>query len=558
MSLRTRMPPPLLIPPLSVPPLRIRPLRIRPLPIPAFRRTALLLAALLAAASFLSAQTQQAPTTLTVTTRLVLLDTTVVDAQGKPVLGLTARDFAVYEDGVQQKIATFDIPGAHTLPAGETRATIFNAADPAPFGNSPVNLLVLDEVNTHFGDIAYGKHSLELYLRARPDTLAQPTALLVVHDSRFEQLVPFTLDRDKLLAALHAHVPEQAWQLEQSNSVGEGVGVRLDLSLSALEQIVQYAARIPGHKNLVWVGVGFPSVDPAALTPGTDRALKHMLQHVSDTLLDARASLYAVDPTSTLPTVTEITNPVQLEFAQATDGGRLHLDPFDHTLDFDRLAPVTGGRVFRGLNDIDREVNESIVTGSAYYTLGYRPRGDSSQPGQFRKIKVVCLRPGLTATTHDGYYTSASATTLATDTIGYDLNNAATASVPFNAIAFTVDKGDSANTADTTNPAATGAYTLHVRSADLDWHTRDEASTATVQVLVVALGAKGKILAHSLHNETATATAGTDTHASGQRVRFTAGLAPTAKTEAKVVTLRFVVRDSFTGHMGTVDLPARP
>ena len=513
---------------------------------PSFRPIPSLLIGALLACPPLTAGAQQAPTTLTVTTRLVLLDTTVTDAQGKPVLGLTPKDFAVYEDGVQQKIATFDTPDLHTLPATDTRATIFNAADPAPFGNSPVNLLVLDEVNTHFTDIAYGKHSLELYLRARPATLAQPTALLVVHDSRFEQLVPFTLDREKLLAALHAHVPEQAWQLEQSESVGEGVGVRLDLSLSALEQIVQYAARIPGHKNLVWVGAGFPSVDPAALTPGTDRALRHMLQHVSDTLLDARASLYAVDPTSTLPTVTEITNPVQLEFAQATDGGRLHIDPFDHTLDFDRLGPVTGGRILRGLNDVDREVNDSIVSGSSYYTLGYHPTGNSTEPGKFRKIKIVCLRPGLTATTHDGYYTTAPAATLAADTIGYDLNNAATASIPFNAIAFTVDS---------TTP---GDYTLHVRSADLDWHPRDDAPTATVQVLVVALGAKGKILAHTLHNETASAAPGTDTRAAGQRVRFSTTLPPDPKTDLKAVTLRFIVRDSFTGHMGTLDLPAHP
>ncbi len=78
-----------------------------------------------------------------------------------------------------------------------------------------------------------------------------------------------------------------------------------------------------------------------------------MLQHVSDVLLDTCATLYAVDPTSTPPTVTEITDPTQLEFAQATDGGRRNLDPFDKSLDFDRLGPVTGGRVMRGLNDVD-------------------------------------------------------------------------------------------------------------------------------------------------------------------------------------------------------------
>ncbi len=270
-----------------------------------------------------------------------------------------------------------------------------------------------------------------------------------------------------------------------------------------------------------------------------------MLQHVSDVLLDTRATLYAVDPTSTLPTVTEITDPTQLEFAQATDGGRRNLDTFDKSLDFDRLGPVTGGRVMRGLNDVDRQVNESMVEGSTYYTLGYRPTGKSDQPGRFRKIKVVCLRPGLTATTHDGYYTSASDVTLASDTVGYDLNNAATASISFNSIAFTAEA------------SAPGAYTLHIRSADLDWHLAAggaEGQAATVQVLLVALDARGKILAHTLHSETATALPGTDTHVAAQRVRFAATLGP----NAKATILRFVLRDQRTGHMGTVDLPAQP
>ena len=197
------------------------------------------------------------------------------------------------------------------------------------------------------------------------------------------------------------------------------------------------------------------------------------------------------------------------------------------------------------MNDVDRIVNESIVDGSTYYTLGYRPTSNSTEAGKFRKIKVVCLRPGLTATTHDGYYTSASTATLATDTIGYDLNNAATASIPFNGIAFTVDS------------AEPGSFTLHVRSSDLDWHHAPGgagAQSATVQVLVVALNAKQRILTHTLHNETATAPLDTDTHAATQRVRFSTKL----ETNPKATTLRFVVRDQLTGHMGTFDLPIHP
>ncbi len=489
--------------------------------------------------------------TLTLSTRLVLLDTAVTDPQGKPVLGLTAKDFQVFEDKTEQRIISFDTPVNHTLPPTSTIQTVFDPANPTPFAQSPVNLLVLDEVNTHFSDTAYGVHSLIEYLRARPATLAQPTAVLAVHDSHFDQLADFTLDRDHLIAVLKAHVPEQAWQLEQSMSAGEGVGVRLDLSLSALEQIVQHTARIPGHKNIIWVGAGFPSVDPAALTLGTNLALQHMLQHVTDVLLDARASLYAIDPTTTLPTNTEITDPIQLAFASAAGGGARMLDPFDRTLDFDRLGPVTGGRVIRGNNGIANLVDQAVTTGSLYYTIGYRPTNASLEPGKFRKIRIVCLRPGLTATTHDGYYTSDSPTSLTADTIGYDLNNAVTAAIPFLAIAFTADPTPA-------RPAAPGDFTLHARASDLTWrHTPgDPDQKSTVEVLIAALTDKNKILAHTLNTETATTPVTTDTRSPDQRVRFATTLPN--PLPPKTTHLRLVIRDQSTGRMGTLDLPLHP
>jgi len=52
---------------------------------------------------------------LTVNARLVVLDVVVTDASGKPVDGLTRKDFEVYEDNQQQRIRSFESPSAHTL-----------------------------------------------------------------------------------------------------------------------------------------------------------------------------------------------------------------------------------------------------------------------------------------------------------------------------------------------------------------------------------------------------------------------------------------------------------
>ena len=56
-----------------------------------------------------AAQDRQAPTpTLRMHVRLVDVLTSVTDANGAPIGGLGAGDFAVFDNGVQQKITVFE------------------------------------------------------------------------------------------------------------------------------------------------------------------------------------------------------------------------------------------------------------------------------------------------------------------------------------------------------------------------------------------------------------------------------------------------------------------
>ena len=55
-------------------------------------------------------------------TAAVLVDVVVRDKKGKPVSGLTAEDFQVFEDGVPQKIISCDAAGL-LAPMAQTRPT---------------------------------------------------------------------------------------------------------------------------------------------------------------------------------------------------------------------------------------------------------------------------------------------------------------------------------------------------------------------------------------------------------------------------------------------------
>jgi len=487
--------------------------------------------------------------TLKVNARLVVLDVVVTGKTGRPVDGLTTRDFQVFEDGQLQQIRSLELPSGHSLPPASVSAgasVVYDPAQPENFGQSPVDILVLDQLNTHFADSSFARRCLRDYLASQPALLALPTTLLSVEDNRFRQLQTLTRDRDSLLHALAAAPTEYPWTLEVNGKTDHGPIERLDQSLRALEEITQSYARIPGRKNLIWVGGGFPSLDPEALDGGDLQEVKDTLRHVTGVLLDTRITLYAVDPSSSAPGMTEITDASQMAFVQAAgDSVGSNVDPFNSSQDFDKLGPVTGGRVVHGMNDIARQIASSVDLGSSYYTISYTPSSTGEAASKYRKISVVCLRAGLTATTRSGYYSGQTEQEKAAASAAYDLTTAAEGAMPLNGIRVTVER-------DSSPSAPPATYIVRAGVANLSWKPRpDGSATASVYVMAVSLNAKDKMIGHTLHAMAAIAKPETDL---SDAVR-TADFYFTASPAPKSATLRFIVRDSVTGRMGSFDLP---
>src|ERR1700722_16851192 len=156
--------------------------RFLPAANPAFYLTTLFATLLVTAAG---AQTAPAGggdvTTLKVNSRIVVLDITVTDKQGGLVNNMTPRDFTVLEDKPPQPIRSFESPIADAMPeaaSGQPVSLVLSAADLPKIGTSPVTILVLDELNTRFEDMSYGRNQLIKYLQAQGPVLAEPTALL--------------------------------------------------------------------------------------------------------------------------------------------------------------------------------------------------------------------------------------------------------------------------------------------------------------------------------------------------------------------------------------------
>ncbi len=200
----------------------------------------------LVAANGSQAQDQPAPQAtpaLQINSNLVILDVTVLDKKGKPaVKGLTRDDFTISEDKAPQRIFSFEAPDAHILKRG---------AREDGEGKAPVTVLVLDLLNSSFEEIAYFRHEVKSWLISHPSQLPAPAELLAIRDPSLEMLQGSTRSRDDLVYALD-HLPAV---LPFKYSRPAFFWDRFAQSMDALQQVA-LQNRLPGRKNVIWVGRG--------------------------------------------------------------------------------------------------------------------------------------------------------------------------------------------------------------------------------------------------------------------------------------------------------------
>ena len=130
------------------------------------------------------------------------------------------------------------------------------------------------------------------------------------------------------------------------------------------------------------------------------------------------------------------------------------------------------------------------------------------------------------------------------ETASYDLSVAAESSVPLNGLRVTAAPRESPET-------TTSTFIVRVGAADLVWKPADDGtSMASVYIMAASMDAKNKMIGHVTQAMKATAKSGTDLHAASHFADFIV----VAPTNSKAKSLRFVVRDSASGKMGSADV----
>jgi VWFA-related protein len=265
---------------------------------------------------------------------LVLVDVVVTD-QGKPVQGLTAGRFHIFENGKQQHITTFEehrsadveqVGQIPSLPPG------VYSNYPQFAVNSAASVLLLDALNTPVSDQAYVRQQMLAYLRRIP-----PGTRLAVFTlaSRLRMIEGFTTDAAAIQAAIAGGkgtprqsdvlvTPQEQDDLNDTATSMSGIDsgamqqfiadtqsfqtdLRINMTLDALAQLGRYLSAIPGRKNLIWFSGSFPlQIDPDASAAPTSpaspldpfspmRNYSGQVKQTDSLLSAARVAVYPVD-----------------------------------------------------------------------------------------------------------------------------------------------------------------------------------------------------------------------------------------------------------------------
>ncbi len=340
----------------------------------------------------------------------VVVDVVVTDSNGKPIEGLTQKDFSVSEDGKPQEILSFDEYSLDSKPGYFKKLppmppnTFVNIASAPERG--PLYVLLLDLRNTEQVDQPYARLQLLKFIKNKPE--GTRFAAFVLSDG-LHLVQGFTADRDQLYATLDpshakAHVP-RIFLLQRNYGMGDAVAMT-----NIFKQIAMYLDGLPGRKNIIWFSGQFP----LDLFPHNDDRPDERADSTEalDALARSESSIYPVSVTGVDPyPAGRLTGsaPVQGTMAGVPGGPSGTSTPvstsgasfqsqtmaaanvgdsiYDNQNIADVVAEMTGGRAYYSRNDLKDVLEEATERGANYYTLTYSP-SNTDFNGKLRNIRV--------------------------------------------------------------------------------------------------------------------------------------------------------------------------
>ena len=363
-------------------------------------------------------------------TRLIIETVTVKDNQGRAIEGLTAKDFAITEDGVPQEIAfvefqRLDSTSALTPPTASASAQSTAAdkpVDKAPAQITPADKPVQAQISaTTPGDIRYrDKRLIVLYFdmtamggadQMRAFAAAQKflgamdgsvlMAIMAFQGGAVRVKTDFTDDRarleEQILRLIYGDdldgdglpdTPETGTAFGQDDY--EFNVFNTDRQLSALQTAMSMLRPLPERKSLVYFSSGLR-------LNGTDNHAQ--LRATTNAALRANVSIHAIDARGLVAQAPlgDASRPspggMQMFTGQAAMTTAANFQRSQDTLY--ALSKDTGGNPMFDYNDLSLGITRAAESMTSYYIIGYYSTHTAAD-GRFRRVRVS-LANGMAA-----------------------------------------------------------------------------------------------------------------------------------------------------------------
>jgi VWFA-related protein len=359
------------------------------------------------------------------TTQLVVETVIVKDKNGKPIAGLTAKDFVVTEDGVAQEIKFFEhqkldgVVSVSAIAATQRivpvpRLTRTQIAVDVQYRDRRLLALYFDLTSMPVPDQIRAYEAAKTFIRSQM-TSVDLMAVMAFEGGAVQVFQDFTADRAKLLSVIETMiVGEDENAPRDSNDpnkadTGAAFGQNdsefniffTDRQLAALQTAASMLGRLNEKKSLVYFASGL------RLNGTSNQA---QLQATVNAAIRAGVSFWPVDARGLV---------AQAPLGDATRGSSGGLAMYtgaaanavssnlQRTQDtLWTLAADTGGKALLDSNDLGRGIVNAQQATESYYILGYYST-NAAEDGKFRKV-VISL-PGQAGANLDyrkGYYGS--------------------------------------------------------------------------------------------------------------------------------------------------------
>lgn len=520
-------------------------------------------------------------------TILIQVPVIVTDKSGKHIHGLTKEDFHVFENGKEQKLATFEeiVPTTAKLPVVAPKAGEFANLTLSEQQPRSVAVIVLDTVNTPYLDQTTGRRELVKYLASSLDS-SQVLALMIITSRGLKIVQGLTGDPEQLLQvlkkasgempALHGidldaqadaatgdmpDVPAVAPGSDPSAAIdaflerGDAVYAQfqqqnaIETTMNAFLGIAWSLSGVPGRKSVIWATGGFPfTISYPAAVPGG--YLSSLYERAIAALAAAQISVYPVDVRGL--TVNSVADASQSRvrtgsaaMRQLSNRAWLQQSSLDTLNEF---ADMTGGRAFYNTNDLANSFKRAADDSSSYYLAGYYLDKSNNHAG-WRQLKVKVEKKDTEVRARKGFFVT-NATIHLEAARTSDLAYALTSPIEGTGVAMSMKWLDTSGAGDTKKTD----FLLNVPINSVTVQASEGKNHVSFDVASAAFLSNAKKGDQPVTSSKTVNAAVTDAQLASLRSNGLA-MKDSLKLGPGHYTVRVVVRDNATGKVGSVTAP---